>query len=203
MRSAIVLKRRNDVDFKKIVVDLEFTQPKKFEWILSPGRLPIPPHRHRCFWGGKCVLILSRVRRSATEAPSKKDNLSGLPKQLGSSSDFRSWILVEDSGSWRLLSPLRSPLQRDAPIIPHSGTDCKGFKQKRFQFMDVKRVDSCQILLILLIWCDIITIYGKGWWYGLFWENVQQHFWGLVYFCGSRDLGNMSVMYLVVCKGDR
>ena len=67
--------------------------------ILSPGRLPIPPHRHRCFLVGKCVLILSLVRRSATEAPSKKDNLSGLPKQLGSSSDFRSWILVEDSGS--------------------------------------------------------------------------------------------------------
>ncbi len=45
MRSAIVLKRRNDVDFKKIMVDLEFTQPKKFEWILSPSRLPIPSHR--------------------------------------------------------------------------------------------------------------------------------------------------------------
>lgn len=40
-----MLKRRNDVDFKKIVVDLEFTQPKKFEWILSLLRLPISPQR--------------------------------------------------------------------------------------------------------------------------------------------------------------
>ena len=45
MWSAIVLKCRNDLDFKEIVVDWEKTQSKKFEWILSLLRLPISLQR--------------------------------------------------------------------------------------------------------------------------------------------------------------